>query len=179
MFGAIPIEKGGARVIRCPPLYSMREGIVPVSVAGSDPKGHASISVLGACPTLTVLLQRTIRDHLRRARPDKNPQRIPANTPAVFAGLRPRIWPHLLCLVTKAMSDRLIIRGTVLKRARRLGSEGQPNVDRPLGCPDSRASRQARYPEGSGFSYFGDESFSVQLAHTATYYLQPEGGICS
>jgi hypothetical protein len=27
--------------------------------------------VLGACPTLTVLLRRTIRDHLRRARPEK------------------------------------------------------------------------------------------------------------
>ena len=26
---------------------------------------------LGACPTLTVLLRRTIRDHLRRARPEK------------------------------------------------------------------------------------------------------------
>ena len=30
----------------------------------------------------------------------KNPQRIPANTPPVFPGLRPRIWPHLLGLVT-------------------------------------------------------------------------------
>ena len=38
----------------------------------------------------------------------KNPQRIPANTPPVFPGLRPRIWPHLLRLVTKAMSDRLL-----------------------------------------------------------------------
>ena len=26
---------------------------------------------LGACPTMTVLLRRTIRDHLRRARPEK------------------------------------------------------------------------------------------------------------
>jgi hypothetical protein len=31
----------------------------------------------------------------------KNPQWIPANTPPVFPGLRPRIWPHLLRLVTK------------------------------------------------------------------------------
>src|SRR4029077_390710 len=31
----------------------------------------------------------------------KNPQCIPANTPPVFPGLRPRIWPHLLRLVTK------------------------------------------------------------------------------
>ncbi len=38
----------------------------------------------------------------------KNPQRISANTPPVFPGLRPRIWPHLLRLVTKAMSDRLL-----------------------------------------------------------------------
>jgi hypothetical protein len=29
----------------------------------------------------------------------KNPQRIPANTPPVFLGLRPHIWPHLLRLV--------------------------------------------------------------------------------
>ena len=40
----------------------------------------------------------------------KNPQRIPANTPPVFPGLRPRIWPHLFRLVTKAMSDRLLAR---------------------------------------------------------------------
>ena len=38
----------------------------------------------------------------------KNPQCIPGNTPPVFPGLRPRIWPHLLRLVTKAMSDRLL-----------------------------------------------------------------------
>jgi len=38
----------------------------------------------------------------------KNPQRIPANTPPVFPGLRPRICPHLLRLVTMAMSDRLL-----------------------------------------------------------------------
>ena len=38
----------------------------------------------------------------------KNPQRIPANTPSVFPGLRLRIWPHLLRLVTKAMADRLL-----------------------------------------------------------------------
>src|SRR3989441_6674274 len=38
----------------------------------------------------------------------KNPQCIPANTPPVFPGLRPRIWPRLLRLVTKAMSDRLL-----------------------------------------------------------------------
>ena len=31
-----------------------------------------------------------------------NPQCNPVNTPPVFPGLRPRIWPHLLRLVTKA-----------------------------------------------------------------------------
>jgi hypothetical protein len=31
-----------------------------------------------------------------------------ANTPPVFPGLRPRIWSHLLRLVTKAMSDRIL-----------------------------------------------------------------------
>ena len=38
----------------------------------------------------------------------KNPQCIPANTLPVFSGLRPFIWPRLLRLVTKAMSDRLL-----------------------------------------------------------------------
>ncbi len=43
----------------------------------------------------------------------KNPHRIPAaNTPPVFPGLAPLIWPHLLRLVTNAMSDRLL--GNVL-----------------------------------------------------------------
>jgi len=36
----------------------------------------------------------------------KNPQGIPANTPPVFPGLRPRVWSPLLRLVTKALSDR-------------------------------------------------------------------------
>jgi len=38
----------------------------------------------------------------------KNPQCIPANTPPVFRGLRPRNRPYLLGLATKAMSDRLL-----------------------------------------------------------------------
>jgi hypothetical protein len=38
----------------------------------------------------------------------KSPQPIPANTPPVFPDLRLRVWPHLLRLVTKAMSDRLL-----------------------------------------------------------------------
>jgi hypothetical protein len=38
----------------------------------------------------------------------KSPQRIPANTPPVFPGLRPRIWRPLLRLVTRALPDRLL-----------------------------------------------------------------------
>ena len=38
----------------------------------------------------------------------KNPQCIPVNRPQVFQGLRPRIWPRLLRLVTKAISERLL-----------------------------------------------------------------------
>jgi hypothetical protein len=62
----------------------------------------------GACSTLTALLRKRMRTHLRRSRPERNPQRIPANTPPVFPSLAPLIWPHLRCLVTKAMSDRLL-----------------------------------------------------------------------
>jgi hypothetical protein len=61
----------------------------------------AGLLLRGAGPILTVLLRRTICNHLRRARPEKNPQWISANTRPVFPGLRPRIWPHLLRLVTK------------------------------------------------------------------------------
>ena len=50
------------------------------STAANDPRPSASCSAL------------------------KNPQRIPVNTPPVFPRLRPRIWPHLIRLVTKAMS---------------------------------------------------------------------------
>ena len=39
----------------------------------------------------------------------KNPQCIPVNTSPGFPGLPPRIWPHLFRLVTKAMSDRLLV----------------------------------------------------------------------
>ena len=54
------------------------------STAANDPRPSASFSAM------------------------KNPQRIPVNTPPVFLGLPPCIWPHLLRLVTKAMSDRLL-----------------------------------------------------------------------
>jgi hypothetical protein len=53
-------------------------------IAAADPQPFASFSAL------------------------KSPQRIPANTPPVFPDLRPRVWPHCLRLVTKAMSDRLL-----------------------------------------------------------------------
>ena len=51
----------------------------------------------------------------------KNPRCIPANTPPVFPGLRSRIQLHLLRLVTKAMSDRLlaIARSRASERPRR------------------------------------------------------------
>jgi hypothetical protein len=51
---------------------------------------------------MTFLLRRTIRNHLRRTRSEKNPQCLPMNTPPVFPGLRPRVWPHLLHLVTNS-----------------------------------------------------------------------------
>jgi hypothetical protein len=51
----------------------------------------------------------------------KNPQRIPANTPPVFPGLRSCIWLHLLRLVTKAMSDRLL--ATLYPQARTDGRD--------------------------------------------------------
>jgi hypothetical protein len=36
-----------------------------------------------------------------------------------FSDLQPRIWPHLLCLVTKAMSDGLLARfDTIGERAK-------------------------------------------------------------
>jgi exopolyphosphatase/guanosine-5'-triphosphate,3'-diphosphate pyrophosphatase len=62
---------------------------VDLSTAANDPRPSASFSAR------------------------KNPQRIPANTPPVFPGLRPRIWPQLLRLVTngnvgQAPSGRLI-----------------------------------------------------------------------
>ena len=58
----------------------------------------------------------------------KNPRCIPANTPPVFPGLRPRIQPHLLRLVTKAMSDRLlaIVRSRFSDRQCRLPPTSRP-----------------------------------------------------
>jgi len=49
-----------------------------------------------------------IRNHLQLSA-GKTPQRIPANRPPVFPGFAPLIWPQLLFLVTKAMSDRLLV----------------------------------------------------------------------
>src|ERR1700675_4262862 len=71
----------------------------------------------------------------------KNPQCIPANTPPVFPDLRPRIWPHLLRLATKAMSDRLLLWGFLA---------GESYWQRPLkhvSCP----------PNKSGFTRFLEE----------------------
>ena len=57
---------------------------------------------------MTVLLRRTIRDHLRRSRLEKSSMYSSEYTSG-FSSLRPCIWPHLLRLVTKAMSDRLLV----------------------------------------------------------------------
>ena len=75
----------------------------------------------------------------------KNPQRIPANTPPVFPGLRPRIWPHLLRLVTngnvgqapggrliEVRSERRILRlGEGVDRTKHLSAGA---MDRVLRC---------------------------------------------
>ena len=45
----------------------------------------------------------------------KNPHRIPTNTPPVFSRLRPRIYQQLLCLATKDYSDRLLARTTAVE----------------------------------------------------------------
>ena len=57
-------------------MFSRRLSDIDHSTAANNPRSSASCSA------------------------QKNPQRIPANTPPVFPGLRPRIWPHLLRLVT-------------------------------------------------------------------------------
>jgi hypothetical protein len=57
---------------------------------------------------MTVLLWRTICDHLRRARLGKILNVFQRIRLRFFPSLRPRIWPHLLRLVTKAMSGRLL-----------------------------------------------------------------------
>ena len=65
---------------------------------------------------------------------------IAANTPSVFPGLRPRIWSHLLRLVTKAMSDRL--------RAKTTSSETVIESDRRAGfcCHHSSSSSPGSSP---------------------------------
>ena len=63
---------------------------------------------LGACPTLTVLLRRMIRTHMRRSRPEKILNVFQRIHLRFFSGLRPCIRPCLFRLVTKAISDRLL-----------------------------------------------------------------------
>ena len=63
---------------------------------------------LGICPSNAILLRQMICWHLRRSRPEKILNGIPANTPPVFSSLRPRIWQRLLRLATKDYSDRLL-----------------------------------------------------------------------
>ena len=59
----------------------------------------------------------------------KNPQRIPVNTPPVFPGLRPCIWPHLFRLVTNAMSDRLLAMARSIRQ-----------IPATLGCVPSKSA---------------------------------------
>ena len=47
------------------------QGAGALHAAGVFQKHQFVNSLLGACPTLTGLLRRTIRDHLRRSRPEK------------------------------------------------------------------------------------------------------------
>jgi hypothetical protein len=73
-----------------------------------------SACLLGACPTLTVLLRRTIRDHLRRSRPEKILN--------VFQRIRLRFFRACglasgrisLASSRTAMSDRLLAIGLVI-----------------------------------------------------------------
>ena len=60
----------------------------------------------------------------------KNPQCISANTPPVSPGLRPRTWLHLLRLVTKVMSDRLLV-----------GSRRKGSLPIGLKFPHSRSAK--------------------------------------
>jgi len=62
---------------------------------------------LGACPTLPFYCGEQCTGICFVLSPEK-PSTYQPNTPPVFPGLRSRIWPHLLRLVTKAMWDRLL-----------------------------------------------------------------------
>ena len=81
-------------------LHSRSLSDIDLSTAANDPRPSASCSAR------------------------KNPQRILANTPPGFPGLRPRIWPHLLRLATKVMPDRLLE-----LRTRQVGRASRMKVD--------------------------------------------------
>jgi hypothetical protein len=131
------------RALRYPGVFSgMREILhwlntrslsdIDHSTAANDPQPSASFSAL------------------------KNPQRIPVNTPPVFPGLRPCIWPHLLRLVTKAMSDRLLGDRTIGI----LGAAREGDRLKPAGLP-SRNIPPIIGPLSGLFGLFG---FSGQIA---------------
>src|SRR5688500_11442489 len=76
------------------------------SAAANDLQSSASFSARNSPGRLTISAART--NMVRLIRRTMRPQRIPANTPAVFSRLRARICQHLLCLATKDDSDRLL-----------------------------------------------------------------------
>ncbi len=73
-------------VLACLILGTM-SGVVPWAEAGSLSDSDLSTAANDPRPSASFSAR-------------NNPQRIPANTPPVFPGLRPRSWPHLLRLVT-------------------------------------------------------------------------------
>ena len=76
-------------VLACLILGTM-SGVVPWAEAGSLSDSDLSTAANDPRPSASFSAR-------------NNPQRIPANTPPVFPGLRPSSWPHLLRLVTNGI----------------------------------------------------------------------------
>jgi len=68
--------------------------------------------VLGACPTVTVLLRQTRCDHLRRARPEKSSMYSSEYTFRFFQACGLASGRTSFALSRTAMSDRLLVRIT-------------------------------------------------------------------
>jgi hypothetical protein len=125
------------------------------ALAYSDQAGSEGQLAQGACPTLTFLLRRTIRDHLRRSRPEKILN--------VFQRIRLRFF-HACSLASgrtslassrTAMSDRLLgkprsnmITGkqgpTPMAHASPHGCEAVVGAGAPTTTPLSRRQRAAQ-----------------------------------